>query len=248
MSTRTQPPSAPRTGRGAPQTAATRYRVARWVGVGALVALVVAIVLVVVRDSSTTDVVPQPAGGAVVPGGLTPEGSIAIGDGPVVVTVYFDYLCPACGAFEEANGETLDQLLEADDVTVELRPIAFLDRLSAGTAYSTRTANALATVADADPDHAWAFHRALYADQPPEGSEGLTDQQIADIARGVGVPDGVASRFAEGRYEAWVARRTEQAFADGVEGTPTILVDGKTFEGDPYRAGSLAAVVEQAAP
>ena len=39
-----------------------------------------------------------------------------------------------------------------------------------------------------------------------------------------------------------------QAFADGVEGTPTILVDGRPFEGDPYRPGSLAEAVEQAAP
>jgi protein-disulfide isomerase len=249
MSTRTQPPSpsAQHTGRGAPRTTATRYRVARWVGLGVLVVLVVSIVLVVVRDSSTTDTAPQPAGGVAAPGELTPEGSIAIGDGPVTVTVYFDYLCPACGAFEEANGEALDQLLRNDDVTVELRPMAFLDRLSAGTAYSTRTANALATVVDADPGHAWAFHRALYAEQPPEGGPGLTDQQIADVARGVGVPDEVAARFAEGRYEAWVAQRTEKAFADGVEGTPTILVDGRLFEGDPYRAGSLTAAVEQAA-
>jgi protein-disulfide isomerase len=250
MSTRTQPPPPParHTGGGAPRTATSRYRVARWVGVGAVVALVVAIVLVVVRNSSTTDEAPRTAAGVVAPGGLTEDGSIAVGDGPVTVTVYFDYLCPACGAFEEANGEALDELLTADDVTVDLRPISFLDRLSAGTEYSTRAANALATVVDADPDHVWAFHRALYAHQPREGGAGLTDQQLADIAQAVGVPDEVAATFADGRHEAWVAERTEQAFADGVEGTPTILVDGKLFEGDPYRTGSLAPAVEQAAP
>jgi len=251
MSTRTQPPPPParHTGRGAPSASPTRYRVARWVGIGALVALVVAIVLVVVRDSSTTDrAAPQAAEGVAAPAGLTTDDPIAIGDGPVTVTVYFDYLCPACGAFEEANGEALDQLLLADDVTVDLRPIAFLDDLSAGTEYSTRAANALATVVDGDPSHAWDFHRALYAHQPREGEEGLTDQQLADIARDVGVPEQVAALFTEGRFEAWVAQRTEQAFADGVEGTPTILVDGKLFEGDPYRTGSLAPVVEQAAP
>ena len=126
--------------------------------------------------------------------------------------------------------------------------MAFLDRLSAGTAYSTRTANALATVVDADPGSAWAFHRALYAEQPPEGGPGLTDEEIADLARSVGVPDEVAAEFPEGRFEAWAAQRTEQAFADGVEGTPTIVVDGRLFEGDPYRPGSLAEAVEQAAP
>ena len=249
MSTRTQPPPSARPGgRGAPQPAATRYRVARWVGVGVLAVLVVVIVALLARDTSSTDPAPRPTEGMAAPAGLTPEGSIAIGDGPVTVTVYFDYLCPACGAFEEANGDALDRMLQDGDVTVELRPMAFLDRLSAGTAYSTRTANALATVVDADPDSAWAFHRALYAEQPPEGGPGLTDEEIADLARSVGVPDEVAAELPEGRFEAWVAQRTEQAFADGVEGTPTIVVDGRLFEGDPYRPGSLAEAVEQAAP
>lgn len=68
------------------------------------------------------------------------------------------------------------------------------------------------------------------------------------LARDTSSTDEVAARFPEGRFEAWVAQRTEQAFADGVEGTPTILVDGRLFEGDPYRPGSLAEAVEQAAP
>jgi protein-disulfide isomerase len=238
MSTRTQS-----------TTYAGRYRAARWVGIGVLVALVVAVIAVVVRDPASTDRAPRAVDGEVVaPSGLGPEGSIAVGDGPVTVTVFFDYLCPACGAFEEANGDTLQELLLAEDVTVDLRPIAFLDQLSAGTEYSTRSANALATVVDADPDHAWPFHRALYAHQPPEGVEGLTDDQLASIARGVGVPAQVAALFAEGRHEGWVAQQTARAFASGVEGTPTILVDGKPFAGDPYESGSLASVVGQAAP
>ena len=252
MSTRTQPNSDARpTGRAAPGSVPARFRVAQWAGIGALVTLVVAIVLVilvVLRESPATDPAPGAAAGVTAPAGLTDDGSIAIGEGPVTVSIYFDYLCPACGAFEQANGEALDRLLRADDVTVELRPISFLDRLSAGTEYSTRAANALATVVDADPGHAWDFHRALYAHQPQEGDEGLTDEQLGDIARGVGVPDRVAATLADARFEAWVAQRTEQAFADGVEGTPTILVDGKPFDGDPYRTGSLAPAVEEAAP
>ncbi|HEX5917370.1 MAG TPA: thioredoxin domain-containing protein [Nocardioides sp.] len=250
MSTHTQPPpSAPPGGQGAPRPPATRYRVARWVGVGVLVALVVAVIAVLLRDPAATDPAPSAGDGEVVaPAGLGADGSILIGDGPVTVTIYFDYLCPACGAFEQANGETLDQLLEAEDVTVDLRPISFLDRLSEGTEYSTRSANALATVVDSAPDHAWSFHRALYAHQPPEGAEGLTDDQLASIGRDVGVPAQVTKLFAERRHVGWVDEQTAQAFASGVEGTPTILVDGEPFSGDPYQPGSLAAAVGRAAP
>lgn len=234
--------------RASSRTAISGYRTAWWVGIGVLATLIVAVAVVASTDSSASDQASRTVDKELVtPNGLTAGGWVDIGDGSVTVSVYFDYLCPACGAFEEANGAALEQLLQAGEVTVELRPMSFLDQLSADTRYSTRAANALATVVDADPGHAWAFHRALYANQPQEGNEGLTDQQLADIAREVDVPDRVSATFVEGRFEDWVAERTKVAFADGVEGTPTILVDGERFEGDPYQTASLVAAVEQVA-
>jgi protein-disulfide isomerase len=223
---------------------AAPYHVARWTGIGIVVALVAAIVMVAVRtpgDDGTPGSVE-----VVAPQGVTADGAIALGDGPVSVTVYFDYLCPACAAFEAANGADLESLLAAGDITLELRPIAILDHLSAGSLYSTRSANALATVVDADPALVWDFHRALYADQPAEGGEGHTDEQLAAIALGAGVPATVASTFAAHRYTGWVSAQTENAREDGLQGTPTILIDGQAFAGDPYTAGPLAAAVEQA--
>lgn len=228
-----------------PRSGAT-YRAVRWVGLGVVVALLVAVAAVLLRGSADEPSARVVAGEVEVPGHLTSDGWIALGDGPVTVAVYFDYLCPACGAFEAANGGELERLLTAGEITLELRPIAFLDHLSEGTEYSTRSANALATVVDADPGPVWDFHRALYAAQPQEGSEGLTDEQLAALANRAGVAEDVSSRFAEGRFEAWTAERTERAFADGVEGTPTILVDGQVFDGDPYTTGPLTAAVEQA--
>ena len=225
----------------------SRYRLARWVGVLVVVGLLVVIAVVAVRSSSGDSAAPAPASGPVVaPGHLTPSGSISLGTGQVTVAVYFDYLCPACGAFEAANEDELERLLDAGVITLELRPIAFLDRLSEGTRYSTRAANALATVVDGAPEQVWAFHAALYASQPAEGTEGLTDEQIATIATEAGVPPAVTARFEDARFEAWTAERTERAFADGVQGTPTILVDDQLFEGDPYTAGSLTTAIEAA--
>jgi protein-disulfide isomerase len=232
------------------------YRRARGVGILVIVALVLGIAWVATRGGNegaapaghsptASDAASSTASGTA-PANRTADGWIAVGDGPVTVAIYFDYLCPACGAFEEANGEELDRLLAEGAVTVELRPIAFLDHLSDGTEYSTRAANALATVADGAPEHAWALHRALYAAQPAEGGPGLTDAELEELAVEAGAPADVAATFAERRFDDWVAERTKRAFADGIEGTPTIVVDGEIFTGDPYAPGDLTTAVEQA--
>jgi protein-disulfide isomerase len=165
----------------------------------------------------------------------------------VTVQIYYDYMCPACGAFEAANSGELDRLVADGTARVELHPIAFLDRLSSGTRYSTRSANAVAVVADAAPDSVWAFHSALYQHQPAEGSTGLTDRQIADVASHAGVPAAVVERFADGTFQPWVASTTRQAFASGVEHTPTITVNGTVFDGDAFTVGPLTEAIESAA-
>jgi protein-disulfide isomerase len=182
-----------------------------------------------------------------VPAGATAKGAIVVGTGPVTVTVYLDYLCPYCGRFERANSAELERLVADGTVRLELHPLAFLDKASRGTRYSTRTANAVASVADQAPGVVLAFSDALFAHQPAEGGPGLTDEQIASIATGAGVPADVAATFTAGRFEHWVATSTDAAFKrDGVTGTPTVKVNGKVFEGDLYTAGPLTAAITAA--
>lgn len=224
------------------------YRRAQWLGVGVLVSLALALVVVMVLSMGDDSTAIDPATGPeVAPAGV--EHGVPVGDpdAPVTVALYFDYLCPACGAFEAANGPELTQLLEEGTVQIELRPMSFLDDLSDGTRYSTRAAGAMATVADGAPDRVWAFHERLYAAQPAEGGPGLTDTELADLALETGVPQDVVDRFGDATYEPWTAAMTQRAFDDGVEGTPTIVIDGHVFDGDPHRAGPLAEAIEQAA-
>ncbi len=225
---------------------ARRRRVVMLVGGLVVLALVVAIVVAVVRASQ--DDSNGGSGKVVVPANST-DGSIPVGDqqAPVTVAVYFDYMCPACGQFEGINGEEIDRMVEEGEIALELRPISFLDEASSGTEYSTRAANALATVADGSPEDVLAFHDAMYAAQPQEGSSGLTDEEIADIATEAGVPDEVAAGFDAGTYEGWVAEVTQDAFDSGVEGTPTVLIDGEEFKGNLYAPGALTQAVAAAA-
>jgi protein-disulfide isomerase len=228
---------------------AGRRRLLTVLGGLVIVGLVAAIVVAVVRATSGDDAEPAASPEEVVQPANVDEWSIPVGDdaAPVTVAIYYDYMCPACGAFETANGDSLDGLVQDGTVRVELRPISFLDEQAGGTRYSTRSGNAIATVADGSPEQVWAFHRALYESQPEEGSDGLSDEEIADIARDAGVPAAVVERFTDGTYEGWVGAATEAAFDSGVTGTPTVLVNGERFEGDLYTPGPFTDAIESAA-
>lgn len=218
------------------------------VGGGVIILVLLAAIAFVLIDAAGGEesAAPAPSSSAV-PAGATTAGAIVVGSGPVTVTVYLDYLCPYCGKFERANHAELARLVADGTIRLELHTLAFLDKASAGTRYSTRTANAVATVADRAPAAMLAFNDALFASQPAEGGPGLTDQQIASLATGAGVPADVAATFTERRFESWVAAATDTAFKrDGVTGTPTVKVNGKVFEGDLYTAGPLTAAVTAA--
>ncbi|MFV0633726.1 DsbA family protein [Demequina sp.] len=176
----------------------------------------------------------------VAPAGADATGGIAVGTGGVVgedvptdvqrLDVYEDYMCPICGSFEEINAEDINAMREAGTVAVYYHPLAILDYYSMGTQYSTRAANAAATVADAAPEAYLDFSAALYANQPAENTEGLSDAQIEQIAITAGVPEDVAATFEDGKFTKWVIAATDQASQDFAEqeqrtATPTIMLD-----------------------
>src|SRR6478735_12705227 len=96
-------------------------------------------------------------------------------------------MCPICNQFEQSYGETIQGLVDDGSVTLNIHPISILDRSSQGTKYSTRGANAMYCVAVADAEASVPFMQAMYQNQPQEGSTGLTDEQILQIASGAGV-------------------------------------------------------------
>ena len=162
---------------------------------------------------------------------------------PVTVTVFEDFQCPICQQFETSVGPTLASLRESGKVKVEYRSIAFLDRMSS-TEYSTRALNAAACVRDSAPDAFDKFHTALFANQPPENSAGLPDSKLVELAKGAGAPD-VASCITGQTFKDWTVKVTDAASKDGVNGTPTVRVNGTDLVNPS--AEQLTAAVDKAA-
>jgi protein-disulfide isomerase len=165
--------------------------------------------------------------------------AFAVGDGPVKIDIYEDFMCPVCHEFENAAGPTIQQLVDAGKVTVQYHPIAILDRASNGTQYSTRSAAAAAAAAEGGKFT--EYHRVLFDNQPAEGSDGLTDAKLIELGRSVGLTDQTfADAVTDKTYWAWATKVTDLASSRGVTGTPTVLVGGKKLD------NPTAAALEQA--
>lgn len=175
----------------------------------------------------------------------------------VNIQIYVDYLCPICGQFEATNGAYISSLLDNGGATVEVHPIAILDRLSQGTKYSTRATNAAACVANYSPNAFYAFHTALFAKQPAENSTGLTDEQIIALANGAKVDKAteISDCVKNQTFKAWTTAATARALngpipdsnVDKVQGTPTVIVNGLKYEGSVTDLPTFQAFVIQAA-
>lgn len=233
------------------------------IAVLAVVAIVAVVVVSSIRPASNGPA-NMASDGIVIGQGLSavPTEALAAGSDPVPtaedpavaqIRVYQDYLCPYCGDFERANGEQMESLVESGAATVEIHPIAILTARSAGTQYSLRAANAAACVADSAPDSFWAFNSALFADQPAEGTPGLSDEQLIDVADTAGA-GGVADCVTDQDFSGFIQSATDRAKEGplpgsrvaNVEGTPTILVNGRQYTGSLTDTEEFRAFVLQA--
>jgi len=174
------------------------------------------------------------------------------------ITVYEDYLCPICNQFETGNMSQIKQWVQDGTATLEVHPFNLLDRASLGSKYSTRSAAAAACVANYDPDKFLDVNTAFYANQPEENTRGLTNAELASIVKEAGVADeDVADCITSQRFQGWVGDATNRALTEplansdlpNLTGTPTVIVNGKQYNGDGTSAwndaDAFAAFVEQ---
>ena len=82
-----------------------------------------------------------------------------------------------------------------------------------------------------------AFNTAVFA--APGGTDPATRfdaASLVSLAGGLGADDATLACIEDGRFIPFVAGTTQAAFARGVTGTPTVLVNGKPLQdsfGDP---------------
>ena len=83
----------------------------------------------------------------------------------------------------------------------------------------------------------------MMANQPAEGTEGLSDEQIVQLGAGAGSDSKTFEQcVVGGTYSDWAGQNTDAAADRGVQGTPTVYVDGEVIPALSVEA--LTAAIE----
>lgn len=153
-------------------------------------------------------------------------------DAPSTLTVWEDFRCPACRAFETAYSPTIHELTESGKLKVEYHLVTLIDGNMGGSG-SRRAANAAACAQDAGrfPE----YHDVLYRNQPPETEDAFArNGRLVELAGKVDGLDTETFRrcVRSGAHEGWVAKSNEAFQKGDFAGTPTVLLGATNVSAD----------------
>lgn len=174
-------------------------------------------------------------------------GYLSIGNGPAIVDLYLDPICPYCKIFEASNGQFLFDKVDRNKATLRIHPVAVLDRLSNGTNYPTRAAAALVDVAANHPGSLRDYLSSLYEHQPAENTAGLSNTELTTLAEQAGAT--LNWHSLQSQYEQWIHEHTAQALqgplpttdVSALQQVPTAIVSGRLCTGNSDQTARFVA-------
>ena len=201
-------------------------------GAGVLAAVIVA-VAIAVSQGGADDEEPSPAPGS--GGGQEqtedvfegiPQSGVSLGDpdAPATLIEFADLQCPFCAEYSRDVLPTLiDRYVRTGKLKVEARPVAII-----GDGVDSNRGR-LGMIAAEQQNRGFNFAQLLYFNQGPEDGGWLDDTMIASAAKSI--PGVNVKELVDAAKSSSVAARArtydQQASADGLTGTPYVLV-GKT--------------------
>ncbi len=150
-------------------------------------------------------------------------------DAPVTLVEYGDFECPYCGAMHGVL-KAVQQAM-GDQLRIVFRHFPLAD-MHPHALHAAEFAEAAATVGKF-----WQAHDVLY-----ENQNALTDADLRRYGAYLGMrAQDVASAF-EGTYDEAVQKDFDSGLRSGVNGTPTLFINGHRYDGDRDAESLVAAL------
>lgn len=169
------------------------------------------------------------------------EMAIGAPDAPVTVIEYGSFTCPHCAAFHANQLEQLKaEYVESGQVRFVFREVYF-DRFGLWASMVARCGGEM---------RFFAIHDMIYEQQQEWVAGGTDPAAIADNLRRIGISAGLdaaavdACMRDETMAQTLVAWFQANAEADGIESTPTLLINGEKYSNMAYE--ELKALIDAA--
>lgn len=152
--------------------------------------------------------------------------------------LYEDSRCPICASFEQTVGETVHKDIDAGKYKVKYIGATFIDGDKSANGEGSKNAlSALGAALNVSPEAFLDYKYALYSAKyhPEETQDKFKDDsylvKVADTVDALKGNAAFQKNVKDGTYDAWAMKMSETFGKSGVEGTPTLKMDGKTLTG-----------------
>jgi protein-disulfide isomerase len=154
-------------------------------------------------------------------------------DAPISLVEYGDYECPYCGEVYPVIKGIQERL--GDKLCFAFRNFP-LPNIHPHAGHAAEAAEAAGV-----QGHFWEMHDLLF-----ENQGALEDEDLARLAAALGL-DGrrLISEVLDGRYQARLRHDFKSGVRAGVNGTPTLFINGERYDGDRGLEPFLAAIQQQ---
>jgi len=139
------------------------------------------------------------------------------------IDIWEDFQCPFCNFFEKEMGGYLDELIRNKEAKVVYHMASFLGQ------ESVRASNA--SYCAVDEGRFLDFHKALYEVQGNENSGLFSNENLITIGNKLGITNqSFVDCVNDNKYGDYVKKVAESMAPNGVEGTPTVFINGTRWE------------------
>jgi protein-disulfide isomerase len=161
------------------------------------------------------------------------------------LVMYEDPRCPVCAQFEQTVGSTVDKDVEDGKFKIQYVGATFLDGNLGGEG-SKNGLSALGAALNVSPDAFLKYKTAMYSTKWHPAEDGpdkfKDDAYLIKVAQTVPeLKDNKTFQNAvkNGTYDKWALDMSDKFNKDGVTGTPTLKMDGKTLTGSDGKSAPM---------